>query len=127
MTIRSITPQLRTTDLAKTLHFYTEVLGLIETFRFQDFYAGVATGTGAGTQEIHLKQVEERDASIDAVRRDGHLHVYFDVPDVNAFASRLVAAGVVLVQPPHETAWGTREVVFEDDQGHTLYAGKSLS
>lgn len=127
MTIRSITPQLRTTDLAKTLHFYTQVLGLIETFRFQDFYAGVATGTGTGRQEIHLKQVDERDVSIDAVRRDGHLHLYFDVADVDAFASRLVAAGVVLVQPPHETAWGIREITFEDDQGHTLYAGEPRS
>lgn len=127
MNIRGIKPQLRTTNLARTVDFYTNVLGFVETFQFQDFYAGVSTGTESGTQQIHLKQVDERDASIDAVRKGGHLHLYFEVPDVEALASRLVAAGVILVQPPHETAWGTREVVFEDDQGHTLYAGEPRS
>jgi catechol 2,3-dioxygenase-like lactoylglutathione lyase family enzyme len=110
VSIRSITPQLRTTNLEATLQFYTAVLGFTETFRFQDFYAGVAVGVGEGVEEgaqqIHLKQVDERDPSIDTVRRDGHLHLYFEVPDIDAFAARLVASGVRLVQPPHDTSWG---------------------
>jgi len=32
----------------------------------------------------------------------------------------------VLVEDVHETAWGTRELVIRDDQGHTLYFGERL-
>jgi hypothetical protein len=30
-----------------------------------------------------------------------------------------------LAEDVHETAWGTREFVIKDDQGHTLYFGES--
>jgi hypothetical protein len=33
---------------------------------------------------------------------------------------------VRLVKDVHETAWGTRELVIHDDQGHTLYFGEAL-
>jgi hypothetical protein len=43
---------------------------------------------------------------------------------VAAFASRLKAIGQSLVKDVHETRWGTREFVIQDDQGHTLYLGE---
>jgi hypothetical protein len=30
------------------------------------------------------------------------------------------------VKPVHDTAWGTREFVIHDDQGHTLYIGEHV-
>ena len=41
-------------------------------------------------------------------------------------AAQLEARGVPLVKDLHETAWGTREIVIHDDQGHTLYLGEPL-
>jgi uncharacterized glyoxalase superfamily protein PhnB len=32
--------------------------------------------------------------------------------------------GVHLVRDVHETAWGTREFVIKDNQGHTVYFGE---
>lgn len=119
MIIRAITPQLRTTDLAASLRFYTRVQGFAEVFRFQDFYAGISTGG----QTVHLKQVDTPDPSIAAVRSGDHLHLYLDVADVGALATALIRAGATIVKPPHDTPWNTREIVFEDDQGHTLCAG----
>jgi transposase len=50
--------------------------------------------------------------------------VYLETDDASAAASALKRNGVPLVKDVHETAWGTREFVVKDDQGHTLYFGE---
>jgi catechol 2,3-dioxygenase-like lactoylglutathione lyase family enzyme len=115
----TITPQLRTTDLDRSVRFYTEKVGLELEFRHSDFYAGIRSHGGS----FHLKLVDTPDPSVAFVHEGGHLHLYLGVDDVDAFGERLRAAGVDLVQPPCDTQWGTRELVFNDDQGHTIYAG----
>ena len=122
MTISGAIPQLRTTDLARSIHFYTARLGLALEFRYEDFYAGIR----AGDQIVHLKLADEKDPSIDFVGRGGHFHLYFVTDDAHATAHRLKTNGVRLVQEVHETRWGTREFVVHDDQGHTLYFGERL-
>lgn len=122
MTIRSITPQLRTTDMASTIRFYTEKLGFEVEFNYEDFYAGIRLGD----RTIHIKCVAEPDPSIPFVDEGGHLHLYFETDGVAAFAERLKVEGVTLIVDVHETAWNTREFVIHDDQGHTLYFGEPL-
>ena len=122
MTIKSIIPQLRTTDMGSSIRFYTEKLGFTVEFNYQDFYAGVRTGD----QVIHLKLVDEQDPSITFVDEGGHLHLYFETEGVVGFAGELKSRGVEMVEDVHETDWNTREFVIHDDQGHTLYFGESL-
>jgi catechol 2,3-dioxygenase-like lactoylglutathione lyase family enzyme len=50
MTITSAIPQLRTTDLAESIRFYTAVVGLTLEFQYEDFYAGIR----AGNSVFHL-------------------------------------------------------------------------
>ena len=119
MGVIAITPQLRTRNLESSIRFYTEKVGLELAFRHADFYAGIRAPSGS----FHLKRVDAVDPSIAFVEQGGHLHLYLGVDDVDLFARRLATAGVILVQPPCDTAWGTREVIFRDDQGHTIYAG----
>ncbi len=118
MNISSATAQLRTTDLAASIDFYTTKVGLTLEFQYQDFYAGIR----AGSQLFHLKLVDEKDPSIEFV--DG-FHLYFKTDDAAATADALKKNGIHLVKDVHETAWGTREFVIKDDQGHTLYFGES--
>jgi catechol 2,3-dioxygenase-like lactoylglutathione lyase family enzyme len=120
MHISSATAQLRTTDLAASISFYTDKLGLTLEFRYQDFYAGIR----AGDQLFHLKLVDERDPSIDFVDKGEHFHLYFETDDAKATAEMLKKNGVALVSDVHDTDWGTREFVIKDDQGHTLYFGE---
>ena len=120
MPITGAIPQLRTTDLAASIRFYTETLGLTVEFQYQDFYAGIR----AGSQVFHLKRVDETDPSIEFVERGGHLHLYFGTDDVDGAAAALRAKGVPLVHDVHDTPWGTREFTIVDDQGHTLYFGQ---
>ena len=123
MTISGVIPQLRTTDLAESIRFYTEKIGLTLAFRYRDFYAGIR----AGNQFFHLKRVDEADPSIAFVAAGEHFHLYFETDDVVATAEALKAKGLRLLREPHETAWGTKEFAVRDDQGHTLYFGQDLS
>jgi catechol 2,3-dioxygenase-like lactoylglutathione lyase family enzyme len=121
MQISGVIPQLRTTDLAGSIRFYTTKVGLTLEFQYQDFYAGIR----AGSQLFHLKLVDEKDPSIEFVDEGEHFHLYLETSDVAAAALRLKENGVTLVKDVHDTLWGTREFVIKDDQGHTLYFGEN--
>jgi catechol 2,3-dioxygenase-like lactoylglutathione lyase family enzyme len=121
MQISTVIAQLRTTDLAASIRFYTALPGFTLDFQYEDFYAGIR----AGTQVFHLKLAEEKDPSIDVVTRDDHFHLYFMVPDAAAAAREIQRAGVELVKDVHDTPWGTRELIIRDNQGHTLYFGEA--
>ena len=122
MQLSGVIAQLRTTDLAESIRFYTTKMGLTLEFQYEDFYAGIR----AGNQFFHLKLVDEKDPSIEFVDKGEHFHLYFETEDASAAAEALKENGVRLVKEVHETAWGTREFVIKDDQGHTLYFGESL-
>ena len=121
MKISSAIAQLRTTDLAASIRFYTTKVGLTLEFQYQDFYAGIR----AGGQLFHLKLADEKDPSIEFVDKGEHIHLYLETDDAVAAADALMRNGVHLVKDVHETAWGTREFVIKDDQGHTLYFGET--
>ena len=122
MQISSAIAQLRTTDLAASIRFYTTKVGLRLEFQYQDFYAGIR----AGSQLFHLKLVDEKDPSIEFVDKGEHFHLYLQTDDAAATADALKRNGIHLVKDVHETTWGTREFVIKDDQGHTLYFGETL-
>jgi catechol 2,3-dioxygenase-like lactoylglutathione lyase family enzyme len=122
MQITSAIAQLRTTDLTESIRFYTDTVGLKLEFQYQDFYAGIR----AGSQIFHLKRVEESDPTIDYVDKEEHFHLYLETDDAAGLADALVKKGVHLVKSLHDTAWGTREFVIKDNQGHTWYFGATL-
>jgi catechol 2,3-dioxygenase-like lactoylglutathione lyase family enzyme len=122
MQISSAIAQLRTTDLAESIRFYTTKVGLTLEFQHQDFYAGIR----AGNQLFHLKLVDEKDPSIEFVDRGEHFHLYLETDDAAAAAEALKRHGVRLTKDVHETGWGTKEFVIKDDQGHTLYFGERV-
>ena len=120
MTITSAICQLRTTDLADSIRFYTAVVGLTLEFQYEDFYAGIR----AGNSVFHLKRVNEKDPSIEFVDEGDHFHLYLETDDAAAAAAALKRNGVHVVKDVHDTAWGTREFVIKDNQGHTVYFGE---
>ena len=121
MPISRVIPQLRTTDLAESMRFYTTKVGLTLEFQYQDFYAGIR----AGNQLFHLKLADEKDPSIQFVNKGEHFHLYLETDDLPSAAATLEKNGVPFVKGVHATPWGTREFVINDDQGHTLYIGEN--
>src|ERR1700674_5365975 len=100
MQISNAIAQLRTTDLAASIRFYTTKVGLTLEFQYEDFYAGIR----AGDQLFHLKQVDQKDPSIDYVDKGGHFHLYLGTDDAAAAAEALKRKGVRFVKDLHETA-----------------------
>jgi catechol 2,3-dioxygenase-like lactoylglutathione lyase family enzyme len=88
MPVITITPQLRTIDLERSICFYREKGGLELEDRHADFYAGIRSSRGS----FHLKLVDAPDPSNAFVHGGGHLHPYLGVDDVDAFAERLRAS-----------------------------------
>lgn len=121
MAISSVNAQLRTTDLKESIRFYTQEIGLVLEFQYEDFYAGIR----AGDQVFHLKLVDEKDPSIRFVDDGEHFHLYFGADDVEATAEALKKRGIRFTKDVHETPWGTKEFAIKDNQGHTLYFGGS--
>ena len=123
MHVIGVVPQLRTTDLAASILFYTNTLGMALEFQYQDFYAGIR----AGSQVFHLKLVDGADPSVEYVDEGDHFHLYLEVDDAGEVAKALARKGMRLTKPLTDTPWGTREFVIKDDQGHTLYVGERLA
>jgi catechol 2,3-dioxygenase-like lactoylglutathione lyase family enzyme len=123
MSVIGVVAQLRTTDLASSIRFYTGTLGLVLEFQYQDFYAGIR----AGGQVFHLKLADDPDPSVKYVADADHFHLYFEVDDAAAAAEGLTRKAVPLIKPVTDTPWQTREFAIHDDQGHTLYFGQSLA
>ena len=67
---------------------------------------------------------DETDPLIEFVDRGEHFHLYLETDDAAATADALKRNGVHLVRDVHDTAWGTRELVIKDNQGHTVYFGE---
>jgi catechol 2,3-dioxygenase-like lactoylglutathione lyase family enzyme len=120
MKFNVVIPQLRTTDLAASIAFYTTKLGFTLDFEYSDFYAGISYGPYV----LHLKRSDEVDPSIAFVEREQHLHLYFETPDVDDVAATLRRNGVTLAQDVRETPWNTRECIAHDNEGHRLYFGQ---
>jgi len=122
MRIVRVIPQLRTTNLAAAIEFYTATLGFTLEFQYEDFYACVRTGD----QRVHFKLSDVPDPSIAFVDREEHFHLYLETTDIAAAAEELKRKGAPFVRDVHETAWRTRELIIRDPDGHTLYFGQPL-
>ena len=122
MDIARVIPQLRTTNLAAAIEFYTGTLGFTLMFEYEGFYAGIR----AGDCVVHLKLTDGPDPSIAFVDREEHFHLYFETSDVAGAAEALKRAGATLAREVHDTPWGTRECVVKDTDGHTLYFGQRV-
>jgi catechol 2,3-dioxygenase-like lactoylglutathione lyase family enzyme len=117
MPITGVAPQIRTTDLDKSINFYVPKLGFEVAFQFEDFYAGI----DAGGQQFHLKLVDREDPSIDFVADGDHFHLYFTVDDVDGKAQQFRERNIPFFRGLEDKPWGMREFAIRDDQGHVLY------
>lgn len=122
MKISGASSQLWTTDLAQSIEFYTNKIGLTLEFRYEDFYAGIR----AGEQVFHLKYVCEKDPTIQFVDENEHFHLYFNTDNADELAETLKNNCVEFVRDVYTADWNAKEFIIKDDQGHTIYFGQSL-
>ena len=97
-------------DLKRAVDFYERVLGLQKKYEFKDY-----AGFDCGGVEIGLKTW----GGIEKPRR-GEPCIDFLVEDIEDAYKRLQEKGVKVIEEPKETPWGSRILVFEDQDGNTL-------
>jgi len=117
--LRSLEPSLTVDDLARSVQFYTDVLGFIVGDRWTD--GGVLRGVmlKAGVCELGLSQDDwakgRNRKKGEAVRISCQT-----AQDLDALAARIKATGGRLTAEPADHPWGTRSLSVDDPDGFHL-------
>lgn len=94
---------IRVRDLDAALHFFVDLLGLVETRRKdvpQAQFTLVFLATEAGAPEVELTYNWDQDEPYSVGRNFGHLA--YGVDDIYAICERLRDNGVTIVRPPRD-------------------------
>lgn len=108
-----------TQDYERLVRFYCDGLGLEPAQLWTNGQGrAMIIEMGQATLELVDEAQAETIDQIEAERRvSGHISFAFQVPDLDAAITRLLARGAVMVHPPVVTPWGDRNVRFQDPDG----------
>lgn len=115
-------PVLGVKDVAASIAFYRDKLG---------FFEGGQWGPEGGPPGFAIVGLDTItiafDRDPDAKARAHGWIAYLYVDNVDAYHAELVARGVEILQAPHETFYGIREITVRDPDGHQLAFGQDLT
>lgn len=96
-------------SLEKALPLYEGVLDLKRT---REYPGVVSLGLARGIEiMLHERQPTPGDAGVAPI---------FRVADVDATVAAAVAVGASIIDPPADEAWGERQAVLRDTDGHVF-------
>jgi catechol 2,3-dioxygenase-like lactoylglutathione lyase family enzyme len=96
-------------DLKRAIEFYEKALGLTKKYEYSSY-----AGFQCGGVEIGLIPRERVEICANAPT------VEFIIDDVGQFYETLKKKGINIVDPPHDEAWGGRQMSFKDPDGNLL-------
>jgi catechol 2,3-dioxygenase-like lactoylglutathione lyase family enzyme len=107
-------PGIGVTDMARSVAFYTDVLGFAVSFQNGD--------------PVQFSLLERDAAELHLLLAPGHRGPAFNVAhlivdDVDALHTRCVAAGVTIVKALADKDYGMRAFVFADPDGNCIDVG----
>lgn len=94
---------IRVKDLDRSLHFYINLLGLIETRRMEvaaGRFTLIYLATAPGEPEVELTYNWDQEEEYSSGRNFGHLA--FSVENIYEVCQRLQDAGVTILRPPRD-------------------------
>jgi lactoylglutathione lyase len=107
-----------TRDVAASLHFYSDLLGLklLDWMEWENrtVYARLRSPRGTSTIALHLIEGGQTLPTFGGVR------LYFEIKDLEKFCKRLETAGVTLKQKPKRMPWGWKHAYLDDPDGHEV-------
>ena len=110
---QTVIPQLRITSADRSLAFYVDGLGFSVDWKHQ-FERGFPI----------FMQLTRQGQTIFLTEHTGDCQVggavYFKVPNVEEFATSIMARGVNGFEGPTITPWGTKEMLLTDPDGNRL-------
>lgn len=114
-------PLLAVTDMAASIRFYRQVLGLRVVM---DFGANVTLTGGVCLQTLDTWREFLEGRPVSLAGNVGEL--YFEESDFDSFAEKLRGLGVEYVHPVKEHRWGQRVVRFYDPDRHIIEVGERM-
>jgi predicted enzyme related to lactoylglutathione lyase len=114
MTITSLFPIIRTTDLPRLTDFYEQAFRATVTYRFDQDGTDVYVALSVGGGQIGIGFEPE-------VERGDAIAVWLYADDVDATYTAALAAGAASVVPPEDMPWGERVAQVRDPDGNLLY------
>src|SRR5262252_255419 len=113
---------LYTGDIEAGLRFYRDLLGFTETFRTPT--EGVPTHVelrlNGFTVGLGTVEAAKRVHGVDAVPGSPAMVLVVWTDDVDAACSELAAAGVPVLQPPHDSGNSNRAALLRDPDGNLV-------
>ncbi|HUP24423.1 MAG TPA: VOC family protein [Thermoanaerobaculia bacterium] len=108
-----VTPQLRSTNWARTRAFYEDGLGfrVLWEHRFEPGFPVFAEVSRDGLSPFLTEHAGDCQVGGAA---------YIVVGDLDGLYREIVAKGVPVAEPPEDTPWGTREMNVIDPDGNRL-------
>jgi PhnB protein len=116
----SAAPRMVFKDAAKAIEFYKQALGAVETFRFEAGGSIPAADITIGNSQIMLSDEWPEGGRFSAETMGySPVQMSMEVPDVDTFAERAVAAGMKVRRPLANQFYGHRDVMLTDPFGYT--------
>ncbi len=125
LTLGSVAPSLTVNDLAKSLAFYRDVLGLVVKDRWEHAGALMGVEMQAGRVTFMLGQDDWKKGR-DRVKGEGFRLYCETAQDVDRLAAQIEARGGRLAQPPRDESWGARLFTVEDPDGFKVTIFRKL-
>jgi catechol 2,3-dioxygenase-like lactoylglutathione lyase family enzyme len=113
--IKKMSPQLIVRDIARSIAFYTEILGFDLDFRYEDFYAGMIKDG----HSIHLKSGTPSTEERKNKRKNEDLDLVFSVDGIEALFIQLLNNPVEIIQPLRNMPYG-KEFYLVDPDGYII-------
>ena len=114
-------PLLAVTDLAASVAFYRQVLGLRVVM---DFGANVTLTGGVCLQTLDTWRELIGGKAVALGGNAGEL--YYEEEDFDTFAEKLAKMNIEYVHPVKEHRWGQRAVRFYDPDRHIIEVGETM-
>ncbi|MFS0852687.1 VOC family protein [Microbacterium sp. 179-I 3D4 NHS] len=114
MTITSVFPILRTSDLPRLCRFYETAFDAAVTYRFAHEGRDVYVALTLGGAPLGIGWEPE-------VARGEAIAVWLYCDDVDRVSAVAVDSGAELVDPPEDQPWGERVAQVRDPDGNLLY------
>ncbi|HMB69579.1 MAG TPA: VOC family protein [bacterium] len=108
-------------DMARSLAFYRDVIGL--PIRFESSHWSELGGDGTALA-LHLSREAGETAEMGEDIQAGRCRPGFEVPDLDAFHVRMTEHGVPCVQEPRDV-FGARVAQYADPDGLVLSVGEA--
>lgn len=118
MKIESVSPILSVSDLAESLDFYCHKLGFDLAWSWGE-PPDIAT---VGRDHVEITLIRRADA-----KPAGAAHVYLGVSGIDDYYATLVHAGVEMVVPIGDRAYGMRDFRIADPSGNELSIGQAIA